>query len=127
MLHLDLDQFKIVNDACGRDGAARAEWELCSRRRSAGATRLASSAVTSSASCSRSCTFDEALRTAETLRSAINDFKFTWDGGALRWLRAQASGVVRDHASDRRRRHAIDCRRMAHAPPHDTGRNRIYS
>ena len=84
-------------------------WGRCSRRRSAGATRLRGSAVTSSASCSESCTLDEALRTAETLRSAINDFKFTWDERSFR-LGAEHRRRA-DHASDRRRRRAIDCRR----------------
>ena len=81
LLYLDLDRFKIINDTCGHQAGdtllgqlgallkAKIRWRDC-------LSRLGGDEF---AVLLESCSLDEAMRTAEGLVEAIEQFKFNWD------------------------------------------------
>ena len=85
LLYLDLDQFKLVNDTCGHPAGDQLLKQI---------TGVLQSRVRSGDTLARlggdefgillqSCSLDQALRIAESLRQAIRDFRFIWQDGAL--------------------------------------------
>jgi diguanylate cyclase (GGDEF)-like protein/PAS domain S-box-containing protein len=81
LLYLDLDRFKIINDTCGHQAGdtllgqlgallkARIRWRDCLSRLGGDEFGVLL----------ESCSMDEALRSAEGLAAAINEFKFNWE------------------------------------------------
>jgi len=85
LLYLDLDQFKLVNDTCGHPAGDQLLKQI---------TGVLQSRVRSGDTLARlggdefgillqSCSLDQAMRIAETLRQAIRDFRFIWQDGVL--------------------------------------------
>ena len=85
LLYLDLDQFKLVNDTCGHPAGDQLLKQI---------TGVLQSRVRSGDTLARlggdefgillaSCTLDQALRVAESLRQAIRDYRFIWQDGVL--------------------------------------------
>ena len=85
LLYLDLDQFKLVNDTCGHPAGdqllKQVTGVLQSRVRSG--DTLARLGGDEFGILLQSCSLDQALRVAETLRQAIRDYRFVWQDGAL--------------------------------------------
>jgi diguanylate cyclase (GGDEF)-like protein/PAS domain S-box-containing protein len=85
LLYLDLDQFKLVNDTCGHPAGdlllKQITGVLQSRMRSA--DTLARLGGDEFGILLQSCTLDQGLRIAETLRQAIRDYRFNWQDGVL--------------------------------------------
>ena len=81
VLYLDLDQFKIVNDACGHNAGDALLKQIGSLLKSKIRWRdtLARLGGDEFGVLLESCTMDEALRTAEALRENIADYRFSWD------------------------------------------------
>jgi diguanylate cyclase (GGDEF)-like protein/PAS domain S-box-containing protein len=85
LLYLDLDQFKLVNDTCGHPAGDQLLKQI---------TGVLQSRVRSGDTLARlggdefgillqSCSLDQALRIAESLRQAIRDYRFIWQDGVL--------------------------------------------
>ena len=85
LLYLDLDQFKLVNDTCGHPAGDQLLKQI---------TAVLQSRVRSGDTLARlggdefgillqSCSMDQALRIAESLRQAIHDYRFIWQDGVL--------------------------------------------
>ncbi len=85
LLYLDLDQFKLVNDTCGHPAGDQLLKQI---------TAVLQSRVRSGDTLARlggdefgillqSCSLDQALRIAESLRQAIHDYRFIWQDGVL--------------------------------------------
>ena len=85
LLYLDLDQFKLVNDTCGHPAGDQLLKQI---------TAVLQSRVRSGDTLARlggdefgillqSCSLDQALRIAESLRQAIRDYRFNWQDGVL--------------------------------------------
>ncbi len=86
LLYLDLDQFKIINDSCGHGAGdtlltqlgalltAKIRWRDTLARLGGDEFGLLLEA----------CSIEEAMRTAEVLREAIKEHKFTWDERTFR-------------------------------------------
>ncbi len=85
LLYLDLDQFKLVNDTCGHPAGDQLLKQI---------TAVLQSRVRSGDTLARlggdefgillqSCSLDQALRIAESLRQAIRDYRFIWQDGML--------------------------------------------
>jgi hypothetical protein len=72
-----------------------------------------------------SCTMDEALRTAETLREVINEFKFVWDDRTFR-LTASVGAVPISTSTDDVAA-LLQAADSACGAAKDAGRNRVYS
>jgi diguanylate cyclase (GGDEF)-like protein/PAS domain S-box-containing protein len=127
VLYIDLDQFKIVNDACGHSAGDALLKQLGALLKSKIRWRdtLARLGGDEFGVLLESCTMDESLRTAETLREVISEFKFVWDE---RTFRLGASvGVVPITAGTDDVASLLTAADSACAAAKDAGRNRVYS
>jgi diguanylate cyclase (GGDEF)-like protein/PAS domain S-box-containing protein len=86
LLYLDLDQFKIVNDSCGHSAGDTLLHQLGNLLKAKIRWRdtLARLGGDEFGVLLESCNLDEALQTAEQLRTAIGEYKFMWDDRAFR-------------------------------------------
>ncbi|MBU1236173.1 MAG: EAL domain-containing protein [Gammaproteobacteria bacterium] len=82
LLFLDLDQFKVVNDTCGHLAGDEMLKQLADvlRRTVRANDRLARLGGDEFCILLESCVLDRAREIAETLRLAVHDFRFFWNG-----------------------------------------------
>jgi diguanylate cyclase (GGDEF)-like protein/PAS domain S-box-containing protein len=127
VLYLDLDQFKIVNDACGHNAGDALLKQIGSLLKSKIRWRdtLARLGGDEFGVLLESCTMDEALRTAEALRENIADYRFTWDDRAFRL--GVSIGVVPITAATDDVASLLSAADSACAAAKDAGRNRVYN
>ncbi|MGD8809265.1 MAG: EAL domain-containing protein, partial [Gammaproteobacteria bacterium] len=126
LLYLDLDQFKIVNDACGHNAGDQLLQQLGALLKSKIRWRdtLARLGGDEFGVLLEGCTIEEAVRTAETLRELISDFRFVWED---RTFRLGASiGVVPILPDTDDVASLMTAADSACAAAKDAGRNRIY-
>ncbi len=104
LLYLDLDQFKIVNDSCGHSAGDALLGQLGALLKSKIRWRdtLARLGGDEFGVLLESCSLEEAMNTAETLRMAIGEYKFVWEERNFRL--GVSIGVVPDIDLMRRRR-----------------------
>jgi diguanylate cyclase (GGDEF)-like protein len=91
---LDIDQFRIINDSCGHAAGDALLGQVGALLKSKVRWRdtLSRLGADEFGILLESCTLDEAMRTAETLREAVRNFRFVWED---RQFRLSASiGVV---------------------------------
>lgn len=83
---LDLDQFKIVNDTCGHSAGDALLGQVGALLKSKVRWRdtLARLGGDEFGILLESCSLDEAMRSAEALREAVRNFKFTWEERTFR-------------------------------------------
>jgi diguanylate cyclase (GGDEF)-like protein len=81
LLYLDLDQFKIVNDTCGHvaGDALLQQLQHALKDRIRQNDCLARLGGDEFGVLLNHCNLDDALKVAETLRKAIQDFRFVWE------------------------------------------------
>jgi diguanylate cyclase (GGDEF)-like protein/PAS domain S-box-containing protein len=127
VLYIDLDQFKIVNDACGHSAGDQLLKQIGALLKSKIRWRdtLARLGGDEFGVLLESCSMDEALRTAETLREVVSEFRFTWDERAFR-LGASIGVVPITPATDDVAA-LLTAADSACAAAKDAGRNRVYS
>jgi diguanylate cyclase (GGDEF)-like protein/PAS domain S-box-containing protein len=127
VLYLDLDQFKIVNDACGHNAGDALLKQIGSLLKSKIRWRdtLARLGGDEFGVLLESCTMDEALRTAEALRENIGDYRFTWDDRTFRL--GCSIGVVPITAATDDVASLLSAADSACAAAKDAGRNRVYN
>ncbi|MBI4995556.1 MAG: EAL domain-containing protein [Rhodocyclales bacterium] len=82
LLFLDLDQFKIVNDTCGHLAGDEMLKQLAEvlRRPIRTSDQLARVGGDEFCILLENCVLERAREVAETLRVAVHDFRFFWDG-----------------------------------------------
>jgi diguanylate cyclase (GGDEF)-like protein len=82
LLYLDLDQFKIVNDTCGHiaGDALLQQLHLAIQDRIRQNDSLGRLGGDEFGVLLKHCSLDNALRVADNLRQAVQDFLFTWEG-----------------------------------------------
>ncbi len=127
LLHVDLDQFKIVNDACGHSAGDELLRQLSALLKAKIRWRDTLSRLGGDefGVLLESCTVDEAMRTAETLRDVVNEFRFIWDD---RTFRLGASiGVVPILPGSDDVASLISAADSACAAAKEGGRNRVYT
>ena len=127
VLYLDLDQFKIVNDACGHNAGDALLKQIGSLLKSKIRWRdtLARLGGDEFGVLLESCTMDEALRSAEALRENIGDYRFTWDDRTFRL--GVSIGVVPITAATDDVASLLSAADSACAAAKDAGRNRVYN
>ena len=79
--YIDLDQFKIINDTCGHSAGDALLGQVGALLKSKIRWRdtLARLGGDEFGLLLESCSLDEALRTAESLREAVRNFRFVWE------------------------------------------------
>jgi diguanylate cyclase (GGDEF)-like protein/PAS domain S-box-containing protein len=127
VLYLDLDQFKIVNDACGHNAGDALLVQIGSLLKSKIRWRdtLARLGGDEFGVLLESCTMDEALRSAEALRENIADYRFTWDDRTFRL--GVSIGVVPITAATDDVASLLSAADSACAAAKEAGRNRVYN
>ena len=127
LCYLDLDQFKIVNDTCGHSAGDALLGQVGGLLKSKVRWRdtLARLGGDEFAVLLESCSLDEAMRTAEALREAVRNFKFTWEE---RTFRLGASiGVVPISADNADVASVLSAADSACQAAKEAGRNRVHS
>lgn len=127
LCYLDLDQFKIVNDSCGHSAGDALLGQLGALLKSKIRWRdtLARLGGDEFGVLLESCSLDEAMKTAETLRAAIGDYRFVWDD---RTFRLGASiGVVPISAENEDATALLSAADSACQAAKEAGRDRIHS
>ncbi|HLF12623.1 MAG TPA: EAL domain-containing protein [Gammaproteobacteria bacterium] len=127
VLYLDLDQFKIVNDACGHNAGDALLKQIGALLKSKIRWRdtLARLGGDEFGVLLESCTMDEALRTAENLREMIHEFRFVWDERTFRL--GSSIGVVPITQGTDDVASLLSAADSACAAAKDAGRDRVYS
>ncbi len=125
--YVDLDQFKIINDTCGHAAGDAVLGQAGTLLKSKVRWRDTLSRIGGDefGILLESCSLDEALRTAETLREAVRNFRFTWED---RTFRLGASiGVVPITADTGDVASLMSAAESACQAAKEFGRNRVHS
>ena len=127
LCYLDLDQFKMVNDSCGHSAGDALLHQLGALLKSKIRWRdtLARLGDDEFGVLLESCSLDEAMETAEALRSAISEYKFMWDDRSFRL--GVSIGVVPITADTEDVAGLLSAADSACAAAKEAGRNRIHS
>jgi diguanylate cyclase (GGDEF)-like protein/PAS domain S-box-containing protein len=125
--YLDLDQFKIVNDSCGHSAGDALLGQLGALLKSKIRWRdtLARLGGDEFGVLLESCTLDEAMQTAESLRMAISEYRFMWEDRSFRL--GVSIGVVPITADNDDVAGLLSAADSACAAAKEAGRNRIHS
>ena len=125
--YLDLDQFKIVNDSCGHSAGDALLGQLGALLKSKIRWRdtLARLGGDEFGVLLESCSLDEAMQTAESLRMAISDYRFMWEDRSFRL--GVSIGVVPITADNDDVAGLLSAADSACAAAKEAGRNRIHS
>ncbi|MCC5793882.1 MAG: EAL domain-containing protein [Chromatiales bacterium] len=126
LCYLDIDQFKIINDSCGHGAGdtllgqigallrAKIRWRDTLSRLGGDEFGLLL----------ESCSLDEALRTAESLREAIREHRFSWDERTFRL--GVSIGVVPITNDNETVASLLNAADSACQAAKEAGRNRIH-
>jgi len=127
LCYLDLDQFKMINDSCGHSAGDTLLSQLGALLKSKIRWRdtLARLGGDEFGLLLESCTLDEAMRTADMLREAIRENKFSWDDRTFSL--GVSIGVVPITAVNEDVATLITAAESACQAAKGAGRNRIYS
>ncbi len=126
LCYIDIDQFKIVNDTCGHSAGDALLGQVGALLKSKVRWRdtLARLGGDEFGVLLESCSLEEALRTAETLREAIRNFRYTWED---RTFRLGASlGVVPITAENEDIASVLSAADSACGAAKESGRNRVH-
>jgi diguanylate cyclase (GGDEF)-like protein/PAS domain S-box-containing protein len=127
LCHIDLDQFKIINDNCGHSAGDALLGQVGALLKSKIRWRDTVSRLGGDefGVLLESCSLEEAVRNAEALREAIRNYKFIWEE---RTFRLGASiGVVPISPENEDVAALLSAADSACAAAKENGRNRIYS
>lgn len=126
LLYMDLDQFKLVNDACGHSAGDRLLRDITGLLQAnvrAGDT-IARLGGDEFGILMQRCNAEQAMRTAETIRQAINEYRFHWDQHTSRI--GVSIGVVEINAEGRNVATLLSAADIACYAAKDAGRNRVH-
>ncbi|GBF31405.1 cyclic di-GMP phosphodiesterase PdeB [bacterium MnTg04] len=126
MCHLDLDQFKIVNDACGHSAGDALLGQLGALLKSRIRWRdtVARLGGDEFGVLLESCSLDEAMKTAEDLRETVKEFRFVWEDRTFRL--GVSIGIVPISSENQDVAALLSAADSACAAAKDAGRNRIH-
>lgn len=127
LCHLDLDQFKIVNDSCSHAAGDALLNQLGALLKSKIRWRdtLARLGGDEFGILLESCSLDEAMQTAEDIRTAVNEYKFVWDDRSFRL--SVSIGIVPITADNEDVATLLSAADSACLAAKEAGRDRIHS
>ncbi len=127
LCYLDIDQFKIINDTCGHSAGDALLGQVGALLKSKVRWRdtLARLGGDEFGILLESCSLDEAMRTAEQLREAVRNFRFTWEDRVFRL--GASVGVVPITADNEDVASVLSAADSACAAAKESGRNRVHS
>ncbi|MCC7259063.1 MAG: EAL domain-containing protein [Gammaproteobacteria bacterium] len=127
LCYFDLDQFKMVNDSCGHNAGDALLGQLGALLKSKIRWRdtLARLGGDEFGLLLESCTMDEAVKAAETLKAAIQEHRFNWDDRSFRL--GASIGVVPITPETQDVASLLSAGDSACQAAKAAGRNRIYS
>jgi diguanylate cyclase (GGDEF)-like protein/PAS domain S-box-containing protein len=127
LCYLDIDQFKIVNDSCGHSAGDALLGQVGALLKSKVRWRDTLSRLGGDefGILLESCSLDEAMRMAETLREAVRNFRFNWEERVFRL--GASIGVVPLTAESEDVPSIISAADSACQSAKEQGRNRVHS
>ena len=127
LCYLDIDQFKIINDSCGHSAGDALLSQVGALLKSKVRWRDTLSRLGGDefGVLLESCSLDEAMRTAETLREAVRNFRFTWEDRVFRL--GASIGVVPITADNEDVASVLSAADSACGAAKEGGRNRVHS
>ena len=127
LCYLDIDQFKIVNDTCGHSAGDALLGQVGALLKSKVRWRDTLSRLGGDefGILLESCSLDEAMRTAEALREAVRNFRFTWEDRVFRL--GASIGVVPISADNEDFASILSAADSACQAAKEGGRNRVHS
>ncbi len=127
VLHMDLDQFKIVNDACGHTAGDDLLKQLSVLLKSKIRWRdtLARLGGDEFGVLVESNTLEETMEMAEALRETVNEFRFVWDDRTFRL--GVSIGIVPVIAINDDVAALVSAAASACTAAKEAGRNRVYA
>jgi diguanylate cyclase (GGDEF)-like protein/PAS domain S-box-containing protein len=127
LCYLDIDQFKIVNDTCGHSAGDALLGQVGALLKSKVRWRDTLSRLGGDefGILLESCSLDEAMRTAEALREAVRNFRFTWEDRVFRL--GASIGVVPISADNEDVASILSAADSACQAAKEGGRNRVHS
>ncbi|MGC3980312.1 MAG: EAL domain-containing protein [Steroidobacteraceae bacterium] len=125
--HVDLDQFKIINDNCGHNAGDALLGQVGALLKSKVRWRDTVSRLGGDefGILLEACSMDEAMRMAESLREAVRNYRFNWEERTFRM--GASIGVVPITADNSDVAAMLSAADAACAAAKEAGRNRIYS
>jgi len=126
LCYIDLDEFKIVNDTCGHSAGDALLGQVGALLKSKVRWRdtLARLGGDEFGVLLESCSLEEALRTAESLREAIRNFRYTWEDRSFRL--GCSIGVVPITAENEDVASVLSAADSACGAAKESGRNRVH-
>lgn len=127
LCHLDLDQFKMINDSCGHAAGDTLLGQIGALLKSKIRWRDTLSRLGGDeyGVLLENVALEDALRTAEVLRDAVKNFRFEWDERVFRI--ACSVGVVPITADNADVASILSAAEGACGAAKEQGRNRVYS
>jgi len=127
LCHLDVDQFKIINDTCGHSAgdALLGQVGTLLKTKIRWRDTLARLGGDEFGVLLESCSLDEALRMADMLRETIHNYKFVWEERTFRL--GCSVGVVPITGDSEDVAALLSAADSACAAAKEAGRNRVYS
>jgi diguanylate cyclase (GGDEF)-like protein/PAS domain S-box-containing protein len=127
LCYLDIDQFKIVNDTCGHSAGDALLGQVGALLKSKVRWRDTLSRIGGDefGILLESCTLDEAMHMAESLREAVRNFRFSWEERVFRL--GASIGVVPITADNEDVASVLSAADSACAAAKEQGRNRVHS
>src|SRR5437763_3051899 len=127
LCYLDIDQFKIVNDTCGHSAGDALLGQVGALLKSKVRWRDTLSRLGGDefGILLESSSLDEAMRTAETLREGVRNFRFTWEDRVFRL--GASIGVVPITSENEDVASILSAADSACVAAKEGGRNRVHS
>jgi diguanylate cyclase (GGDEF)-like protein/PAS domain S-box-containing protein len=127
LCHLDVDQFKIINDTCGHSAgdALLGQMGALLKTTIRGRDTLARLGGDEFGVLLESCSLDEAMRMAEQLKDTIRNYKFVWEERTFRL--GCSIGVVPITGDSGDVAALLSAADSACAAAKEAGRNRVFS